>query len=96
MKSIRKPYRSDVSDEAWALVAGYLTLLPEDAGQREHSLRAVLNGLRHSIKTGAQWRQMPHDLPAGNGFAVLPSGGSPSAMVGGLPAGAALAGIGLL
>jgi hypothetical protein len=32
----RKPYPSDVSDEEWALVAPYLTLLPEDAGQREH------------------------------------------------------------
>jgi transposase len=31
----RKPYPSDVSDEEWALVAPYLTLLPEEAGQRE-------------------------------------------------------------
>ena len=58
-----KPYPSDVSDEEWALVAPYLTLLPEDAGQRTHSLREVFNGLRYVIKTGAQWRQMPHDLP---------------------------------
>jgi transposase len=63
MNSTRKPYASDVSDEEWALVAPYLTLLPEDAGQREHSLREVFNGLRYIIKTGAQWRQMPHDLP---------------------------------
>jgi hypothetical protein len=32
----RKPYPSDVSDEEGALVAPYLTLLPEGAGQREH------------------------------------------------------------
>lgn len=32
----RKPYPSDVSDEEWALVVPYLTLLREDAGQREH------------------------------------------------------------
>src|SRR5918912_3694479 len=41
----------------------YLALLPEDAGQRVHPLREVFNGLRYIIKTGAQWRQMPHDLP---------------------------------
>ena len=59
----RKPYPSDVSDEEWALVAPYLTLLPEAAGQREHSLREVFNGLRYIVKTGAPWRWMPNDLP---------------------------------
>src|ERR671917_1597783 len=59
----RKPYPSDVSDEEWALVAPYLTLMPEESGQREHSLREVFNGLRYIIKTGAPWRWMPNDLP---------------------------------
>ena len=34
-----------------------------DAPQREHSLREVFNGLRWIIRTGAQWRMMPNDLP---------------------------------
>ena len=59
----RKPYPSDVSDEEWALVAPYLVLLPEDAGQRRHDLREVFNGLRYVVKTGAPWRWMPNDLP---------------------------------
>ena len=59
----RKPYPSDVSDEEWALVVPYLTLLPEESGQRTHSLREVFNGLRYIIKTGAPWRWMPNDLP---------------------------------
>ena len=63
METLRKPYLSDVSDEEWALVAPYLTLLAEDAGQRAHPLREVFNGLRYIIKTGAQWRWMPNDLP---------------------------------
>jgi transposase len=63
MKPCRKPYPSDVSDEEWSLVVPYLTLLPEDAGQREHSLREVFNGLRYILKTGAPWRWMPNDLP---------------------------------
>jgi transposase len=61
--SNRKPYPSDVSDEEWALVAPYLTLMTEEAPQREHSLREVFNGLRWLVRTGAQWRWMPHDLP---------------------------------
>lgn len=59
----RKAYPSDVSDEEWAFVAPYLTLMREDAAQREHSLREVFNGLRWIIRTGAQWRMMPNDLP---------------------------------
>jgi transposase len=63
MMITRKAYPSDVSDEEWALVCPYLTLLPEDAGQREHPLREVFNGLRYIVKTGAPWRWMPNDLP---------------------------------
>ena len=37
--------------------------MTEDAPQREHSLRDILNGLRWKVRTGAQWRLMPHDLP---------------------------------
>ena len=59
----RKPYPSDVSDEEWALVAPYLTLMTEDAPQREYQLREVFNGLRWIARTEAQWRCMPRDLP---------------------------------
>ena len=63
MSPARKPYPSDVSDEEWALVAPYLTLLRDDAGQREHALREVFNGLRYVVRSGCPWRLMPHDLP---------------------------------
>lgn len=63
MSATRKPYPSDVSDEEWALVAPYLTLLREDAGPREHALREVFNGLRYVVRSGCPWRLMPHDLP---------------------------------
>lgn len=59
----RKTYPSDVSDEEWAFVAPYLTLMREEAPQREHSLREVFNGLRWIVRAGAPWRMMPNDLP---------------------------------
>src|SRR5215210_1757422 len=59
----RKTYPSDVSDEEWEFVAPYLTLVREDAPQRTHDLREVLNGLRWVIRTGSPCRYMPHDLP---------------------------------
>src|SRR5258706_901882 len=63
MSTSRQPYPSDVSDEEWAFVAPYLTLLSEDASQRKYALREVFNGLRYIVRTGAHWRMMPHDLP---------------------------------
>jgi transposase len=63
MATSGKSYPSDVSDEEWALVAPYLSLLPEDAGQRTHKLREVFDGLRYLVRYGVPWRAMPNDLP---------------------------------
>jgi transposase len=59
----RKAYPSDISDVEWALVAPYLTLMTEDAPQRDYPLREVFNGLRWMARGGSSWRMMPHDLP---------------------------------
>jgi transposase len=59
----RRAYPSDVSDEEWAFVAPYLTLITEDAPQRVYPLREVFNGLRYLARAGAPWRMMPNDLP---------------------------------
>src|SRR5574340_46393 len=63
MPDRRKPYPSDVSDDEWSLVVPYLTLMREDAAQREHSLRELFNGLRYVVRYGIAWRAMPNDLP---------------------------------
>ncbi len=57
------PYQSDSSDEEWAFVVPYLSLLPEDAVQRRHDLRRVFDGLKWIAWTGAPWRALPHDFP---------------------------------
>jgi transposase len=59
----RTPSQSDVSDEEWHFVAPYLALVREDAPQRRHDLREVFNGLRWRVRTGAEWRMLPHDFP---------------------------------
>jgi transposase len=61
--STRKPYPSDVSDDEWAFVAPYLTLMKEDAPQRDYPLRELFNALRWLARTGGAWRYVPHDLP---------------------------------
>ena len=58
-----QPYPSDVSDAEWEFVVPYLCLLPEDAGQRVHNLRDVLDALRWMVRGGAPWRYLPKDFP---------------------------------
>jgi len=62
-RSCRPAYPSDVSDDEWAFIAPYLTLMTPDALQRRYDLREVFNALRYLVRTGIQWRALPHDLP---------------------------------
>src|ERR1700684_4201090 len=62
-KGVRRSYLTDVSDEEWEFVLAYLLLSREDNRSRQHGLRALFNGVRYIVKTGNQWRLMPHDLP---------------------------------
>lgn len=63
--SPRKPYPTDVSDDEWAFVAPYLSLMTAEAPQRRHELREVFNALRWIVHTGAPWRYLylPGDFP---------------------------------
>jgi len=62
--SMRKGYRTDLTDEQWALLA---PLLPSDRSEhggrpREVDLREVINTLLYLERTGCQWHLLPHDL----------------------------------
>lgn len=61
-RGTRTDYPSDVSDEEWAFCASYLTLIQEDAPQRDYTLRGLFNALRYMIRAGCPWRMIPHDL----------------------------------
>lgn len=59
----RQPYPTDLNDDEWALMLPYLALLPEQSCQRRDELREVFNALRYVVRTGCQWRMLPHDFP---------------------------------
>src|SRR5262245_17605246 len=63
MSTTRKRYPSDVSDAEWEFLAPYLTLMREDAPQRDHPLRDGFAAVRYVGKTGGQWDFVPHDFP---------------------------------
>ena len=56
-------YPSDVSDADWLFLCPYLTLMREDAPQREYPMRELFNAIRYVVKTGCTWRFLPHDFP---------------------------------
>ena len=74
MPRARKGYPRDVSDEERLYCAPYLTLMREDAPQREHPLRELFNGLRWFVRAGCPWRMLPHALlRLGAGRTAAPS-----------------------
>ncbi len=58
----RKPYPSDLGDEEWAILEPLLP--PYWTGHpRDHDLREIVNGILYMLRSGCQWRMLPHDLP---------------------------------
>ena len=63
--SARQPYRTDVTDEQWALLEPLLLAFENRVRPgpgRTVDLREVVNTLRYQNRTGCQWGLLPHDL----------------------------------
>jgi putative transposase len=60
---MRKPYLTDLSDEEWNYIEPHMPV-PRDRGRpRTHSPREILNAIFFVLKSGCQWRLLPHDFP---------------------------------
>jgi len=65
--SERKPYKTDLSGEQWALtepvIAAWKAAHPSVSGhQGRYEMREIVNALLYQGRTG-QWDLLPHDLP---------------------------------
>ncbi len=62
----RESYDSDVNDEQWALLEPLLE--PESKKKsgrpRTADRREIVSAIFYVLKTGCQWRQLPHGFPA--------------------------------
>lgn len=68
MGMVRRPYRSDLSDERWLLIEPVLMrwrAARTGLGiQRPvHSLREIVNAILYVARTGIAWEYLPHDFP---------------------------------
>jgi putative transposase len=60
---MRKPYPTDLSDAEWKYIEPHV---PRPKGQgrpRIHSLREILDAIFYVLRSGCQWRLLPHDFP---------------------------------
>jgi putative transposase len=58
----RKPYKTDLTDEQWAILEPMIPPAKSGGRPREVNMREVLNTLFYQNKTGCQWDMLPHDL----------------------------------
>ena len=58
----RPAYATDLSDEQWELLSP-LIVLPTGGAPRTTDLREVLNAIFYQLRSGCQWRLLPHDFP---------------------------------
>lgn len=59
----QKAYPSDLTDEEWQHLR---LLLPRKRGKGrtpKHSLRDMMNAILYVVRTGCQWRALPHEFP---------------------------------
>ena len=58
-KQNRQPYPSDLTDAQWEVIKP----LYSNLRVYKWSKRELTNALLYVVKTGCQWRQLPHDFP---------------------------------
>jgi putative transposase len=58
----RKAYLTDLTDGQWELLRPLLQL-PDGGAPKTTDLREAVNGILYRLRTGCQWRLLPHDFP---------------------------------
>jgi putative transposase len=57
------PYPSDLSDEEWAILEPLITPGKQAGHPRLFELRRIVDAVFYLLRTGCQWRAMPHEYP---------------------------------
>ena len=61
--STRKAYPSDLNDAEWALIEPLLPVPSRIGRKRRHERRELINAMMYILRTGCQWRALPHEFP---------------------------------
>jgi len=55
-------YPSDLTDSQWLLIEDFF-VVNKGKNLQQHDKRELVNAVLYRIKTGCQWRLLPHDFP---------------------------------
>lgn len=58
---MKPPYESDLTDAQWACIEPLVTFRSGRKGQI--SRRLIVSAIFYVVRTGCQWRNLPHDFP---------------------------------
>src|SRR5215210_3067616 len=60
---MRKSYPTDLSDAEWSYIEPHLPAPTGHGCPRTHTLREILDAIFYILRSGCQWRLLPHDFP---------------------------------
>jgi transposase len=59
----RRAYQTDLTDAQWAQVQRFIPA-PKPGGRPvKHPRREILNAILYLVRSGCQWRMLPHEFP---------------------------------
>ncbi len=61
---IREKYPTDLADYEWNLIESLFNVTYKEGGRpAKYRKREILNAILYILRTGCQWRYLPHDFP---------------------------------
>src|SRR5215203_1564798 len=60
---MRRHYPTDLSDAEWNYIEPHMPAPKEHGRPRIHSPREILDAIFYVLRSGCQWRLLPHDFP---------------------------------
>jgi transposase len=59
----RQNYATDLTDQEWEVLESLVPMVKSGGRPANHTRREILNAILYVLRTGCQWRNLPHDLP---------------------------------
>ncbi len=59
----RPRYPTDLTDEEWQILEPLVPSVKSGGRPADHQRREIVNAIFYVLRTGCQWRFLPHDLP---------------------------------
>jgi putative transposase len=61
--AVRQPYPTDLTDKQWEIIKPLIPAAKSGGRERTTDIREILNAVFYVLKSGCDWRMLPHDFP---------------------------------